>query len=100
MPRRRLQGPFPVAVPTTNYRSSSTHPLPVEQANPIEELQRHDHTVRGQRHIENSGPALVDASSSRAPEAHRGQNRLNRPFEDPQGHGSPNNYFIQPVITQ
>ena len=43
---------------------------------------------------------MFGASSSRAPEARRGQNGLNGLFEDQQRHASRNGYSIHPVINQ
>ena len=56
---------LPIANSATSYRLSRTRRLLSEQASIIEELQGRDIITTGQRHIQNSGPALVSASSSR-----------------------------------
>ncbi len=124
----RSRDTFPVADSATSYRPSTIRRPLSEQASPIEELQGRDIMVGGQRHIQNSGPAsigasssgapeahledplghelvvrgstLVGASSSRAPKAHWVENRPNRLIEDPQGYDNPDRYSYQPVLTR
>ena len=93
---------LPVADSTTSYHSSRTCRLRSEQASQIEELQGREIMVRGQRHIQNSGPASVGASSSRASTAPWDQNRPNRLIEDPQGYDNPNRRSVvsTPVLTR
>ena len=89
--RGRRQDRFPVAGPTTFYRSSSTHPFQIEQASLIEELRRRDHTVRPQRHIKDSRPAF----SNRVPEARSSQNGHRQLLEDLTGPASRSTFYIQ-----
>ena len=120
-----------VADSATSYRPSRTRGLLSEQASPIEVLQGRDREfmVRGQRHYQNSGPASISASSSRAPEAHLEdplghelvvlastpvgasssrapkarlvQNRPNRLIEDQQGYDSYDSHSLhRPILTQ
>ena len=67
---RRYQNIIPVADTGASHRPSRIHRLSSEQISPVKELKGHDFMERGQRHVQDSGPASVGASSSRAPKAH------------------------------
>ena len=93
-PRGRRQDRSPVAGPTTDHRSSSTDPFQIEQASPIEELRRRDHTVRPQRHIKYSRPAF----SNRVPEARWSQISVHQLLKGLTGPGSRSTITIQQVF--
>ena len=91
----------PDADSATSDHSSGTGRLLSEQASPIEKIQGCEVIVRDHRHIRNSGPASVGASSSRAPEALWVQNRPNRLMEDAQSYDIPYRYSVsQSLLTQ
>ena len=91
----------PDADSATSDHSSGTGRLLSEQASPIEKVQGCEVIVRDHRHIRNSGPASVGASSSRAPEALWVQNRPNRLMEDAQSYEIPYRYSVsQNLLTQ
>ena len=128
-PRRSYDIP-PAVDSATSYHSSRACRHLSEQASQIDELQGREIMVRGQRHIQNFGPASVGAYSSRAPEAHLedplghktvvrystpvgasssrastapwDQNRPNRLIEDPQGYENPDRRSVVaiPVLTR